>query len=191
MTATTAKQKFTEPAFANKRHHLCTNLHRHATITNFTGAVKAGDLLLWPWRWRRRGWRRWTRGLGVDPTPPLGHRPGTPGALWRRGGLFAPLPVPRRVSWGRFWARSGASTALPEEVQALQLQCPATGLALRGSSRPTWLSSTRTAKVIGVKHNCSKSDKIFNKGLHWFRRGFGRGVVHVELNALVKQIQTN
>ena len=28
-------------------------------------------------------------------------------------------------------------------------------------------------------------------GLHWFRRGFGRGVVHVELSALVKQIQTN
>jgi hypothetical protein len=28
-------------------------------------------------------------------------------------------------------------------------------------------------------------------GLHWFRRGFGIDVVHVELNALVKQIQTN
>ena len=28
-------------------------------------------------------------------------------------------------------------------------------------------------------------------GLHWFRRGFGRGVVHVELNALVNQIQKN
>ena len=26
-------------------------------------------------------------------------------------------------------------------------------------------------------------------GLYWFRRGFGRGVVHVELNGLVKQIQ--
>ena len=116
---------------------------------------------------------------------------GHPGGTLEAGRAFAPLPVPRRVSWGRFWARSGASTALPEEVQALQLQCPATGLALRGSSRPTWLSSTRTAKVIGVKHNCSKSDKMLNKGLHWFRRGFGRGVVHVELNALVKQIQTN
>ena len=28
-------------------------------------------------------------------------------------------------------------------------------------------------------------------GLHWFRRGFGRGVVHVELSVLVKLIQTN
>jgi hypothetical protein len=28
-------------------------------------------------------------------------------------------------------------------------------------------------------------------GLHWFRRGFGRGVVHVELNVLVKLIQKN
>ena len=28
-------------------------------------------------------------------------------------------------------------------------------------------------------------------GLHWFRRGFGIAAVHVELNALVKQIQTN
>jgi len=26
-------------------------------------------------------------------------------------------------------------------------------------------------------------------GLHWFRRGFGRDVVHVELNVLVKLIQ--
>jgi hypothetical protein len=28
-------------------------------------------------------------------------------------------------------------------------------------------------------------------GLHWFRRGFGRGVVHVELSALVKLTKTN
>jgi N-acetyl-D-muramate 6-phosphate phosphatase len=28
-------------------------------------------------------------------------------------------------------------------------------------------------------------------GLHWFRRGFGRVAGHVELNVLVKQIQTN
>jgi hypothetical protein len=28
-------------------------------------------------------------------------------------------------------------------------------------------------------------------GLHWFRRGFGIAAGHVELNALVKQIQTN
>ena len=28
-------------------------------------------------------------------------------------------------------------------------------------------------------------------GLHWFRRGYGIAVVHVELNALVKQIQKN
>ena len=29
------------------------------------------------------------------------------------------------------------------------------------------------------------------EGLHWFRRGFGRAAGHVELSALVKQIQTN
>jgi len=39
--------------------------------------------------------------------------------------------------------------------------------------------------------NPARWPKISNLGLHWFRRGFGRGVVHVELNALVKQIQTN
>jgi phosphoglycolate phosphatase-like HAD superfamily hydrolase len=33
--------------------------------------------------------------------------------------------------------------------------------------------------------------KIGGEGLHWFRRGFGRAAGHVELNALVKQIQTN
>ena len=34
---------------------------------------------------------------------------------------------------------------------------------------------------------------LYNRplGLHWFRRGFGRGVVHVELGVLVKLIQTN
>jgi len=39
--------------------------------------------------------------------------------------------------------------------------------------------------------NCSKVPKMQGLGLHWFRRGFGVAVVHVELNALVKQIQTN
>jgi hypothetical protein len=29
-----------------------------------------------------------------------------------------------------------------------------------------------------------------NLGLHWFRRGFGRAAGHVELNVLVKLIQT-
>jgi len=33
--------------------------------------------------------------------------------------------------------------------------------------------------------------KYRSQGLHWFRRGFGRVAGHVELNVLVKQIQTN
>src|SRR5660398_311439 len=37
--------------------------------------------------------------------------------------------------------------------------------------------------------NCLQRPKIANLGLHWFRRGFGRGVVHVELNVLVNLIQ--
>ena len=37
----------------------------------------------------------------------------------------------------------------------------------------------------------SKTPRIQTEGLHWFRRGFGRGVVHVELNVLVNQIQKN
>ena len=43
----------------------------------------------------------------------------------------------------------------------------------------------------GALEIAANRPKIRGLGLHWFRRGFGIAAGHVELNALVKQIQTN
>ncbi len=57
------------------------------------------------------------------------------------------------------------------------------GAACRTSHSPLELLPLLKSLAAGLKYEVL--------GLHWFRRGFGIAAGHVELNALVKQIQTN